>query len=154
MAIFFGRFTNTMDAKGRVSIPAKFREALGDTFYVMEGLLADRQARCLFAMGEQRYEKLADELGDPDILDVKREHYVRRFYGSTAECTLDSHGRGLITPALRKYAGLEKSILFIGVRDRVEIWEEDEYQRYQELMAEREAEMLDDVNARKAQKQS
>ncbi len=118
--VFHGRFVHTIDAKGRVSIPAKFREVLKKKYD--ERLMVTNYERCLIAYPITEWEVLeAKILGQPSM---KREikAFMRFFYSSAVECSLDRQGRILIPPTLRDYAKLEKDVISIGTQTKFEIW--------------------------------
>jgi MraZ protein len=120
-----GEYEHSVDAKGRLILPAKFREELGDTFIATRGL-----ENCLFiypqkewAIQDQKLEKLS--LFDPQARAVKR--YM---YGGAAELEVDKQGRVLIPLSLRQYAKLDKDVIVAGVSNRVEIWSKENWLSY------------------------
>lgn len=109
-----GQYQHGIDAKGRLFIPAKFREELGKTFYVTRG-----QDGCLSVFSEENWQRLTGRLNDLPYSEVKK---LRRFFSNAAECEPDAQGRILLPQGLREYAGLEKEAVIVGMLNRAEIW--------------------------------
>ena len=114
--MFFGRYDCTIDAKGRLNFPAKFRDAMGESFVVMEWL-----DRCLFALPMAEVEKLSERLGADELMDSWE--ITGDLFSTACEVTPDKQGRILLPAELRRYAGLEKSVTIIGNRSHVELWD-------------------------------
>ena len=113
--MFLGEFIHSTDAKGRVFIPAKFREALGENFVVTRSV---DHCLCVYPLSE--WEKFTAKL---DALPMVQARDVRRFfYSAASDASLDSQGRVLIPQVLRDYAKLEKDTVVIGVNSYIEIW--------------------------------
>ena len=112
--MFFGRYDYTIDAKGRLNFPAKFRDAMGESFVVLEWV-----DNCLFVLPLPEVEKLeADEL--MDSWEVSGD-----LFSTACEVVPDKQGRILLPAELREYAGLEKDVTIIGNRSHAEIWATD-----------------------------
>lgn len=109
-----GQYAHSIDAKGRLFIPAKLRAALGATFHVTVG-----QDRCLSIYSDESWAAFMDKLKEMNYSEVKR---LRSLFAYTADCEPDGQGRILIPAKLREYASLEKDVVVIGSFDRVEIW--------------------------------
>lgn len=109
-----GQYTHTIDAKGRLFIPAKLREELGGTFHVTVG-----QDHCLSVYSDESWNAVMDKLKAMNYSDVKR---LRPMFALAADCEPDAQGRILLPIKLRQYAGLEKDVVVTGSFDRVEIW--------------------------------
>ena len=137
--MLMGEFPHNMDAKGRVTIPVRFREDLGDRFYVTKGLDG-----CLFVFSPVRWERLVEKMAS---LPIANAHSLQRFFfSSAADCAPDSQGRVLIPQNLREYAGLQKEVTVIGVSGRVEIWDKQRWKEYNgELTSESIAEAMEDL---------
>ena len=116
---FMGRFNHSVDAKGRVILPAKFREKLGDEFVMTVGLDG-----CLFVFPNEQWEVFAEQLSNLPGTAEGRE-FQRYFYENAVSCEIDKQGRVLIPADLRAAAGLTKDIVFIGMNKRIEIWSKD-----------------------------
>ena len=114
--MFFGRYDCTIDAKGRLNFPAKFRDAMGESFVVVEWL-----DRCLFALPMAEVEKLSERLGADELMDSWE--ITGDLFSTACEVTPDKQGRILLPAELRRYAGLEKSVTIIGNRSHAELWD-------------------------------
>ena len=124
-----GHYVNSINGKGRLSIPSRFREVLSewDAKYLV---ITKGLDRCLVAFPPEaweRMEKLASGLSMVRKVDII---FKRHVVGSAEECQLDAQGRILIPLNLREYARLTKKCLFVGITDRFEIWDEDTYTAY------------------------
>ena len=109
-----GQYAHTIDAKGRLFIPAKLREELGGTFHVTIG-----QDHCLSVYSDDSWNTVMDKLKTMNYSDVKR---LRPMFALAADCEPDAQGRILLPQKLRAYAGLDKDVVIIGVSNRAEIW--------------------------------
>jgi MraZ protein len=114
-----------MDNKGRLFIPARFREGLGDHFVVTKGL-----DRCLFAYSVEEWAQLETKLKKLPFAKADARAFVRLFFSGAAELESDKQGRIVVPSNLRQYAGLDKDVVVLGVSSRVEIWAKDEWERY------------------------
>lgn len=129
--MFRGTFEHTLDAKGRVSVPKKFREGLvGDD--QLEVMLTRGLHRNLVLRSMNRWAAFEDSIlersqFDPNIIRIKRI-----FVAGATECGLDGQGRILVPPSMREYAKLEKDVVWVGQLDTVELWAKDEWERAQE----------------------
>ena len=111
-----------LDAKGRVFIPAKWRDALGDTVVVTQGVLAKQGDQCLFGMSSAEWHAFSEKLMRLPITDAAGQTILRRLYAMAAACEVDRQGRILIPAQLRERAGLTKDATLIGVGERIELW--------------------------------
>ena len=109
-----GQYVHTIDAKGRLFIPAKLRQELGDTFHVTVG-----QDHCLSVYSDESWAAFMEKLKGLSYNEVKR---LRGLFAYGADCEPDAQGRILLPAKLREYADLEKDVVVIGSFDRVEIW--------------------------------
>jgi len=123
--MFMGEFQHSIDDKGRVIIPAKFREGLGDKFVATKGL-----DNCLFLYPQAEWENLEQKLKALPFTKADARAFVRFFFSGATECETDRQGRILIPGNLRGYAKLERDVVVIGVSSRVEIWSKEEWNRY------------------------
>ena len=121
-----GQYFHNIDAKGRLFIPAKLREQLGDTLHVTVG-----QDGCLSVYSDTEWEKFQQKLDERNFTDVKK---LRLMFAYMADCEPDAQGRILIPTKLREYAGLQKEVVVIGSFDRAEIWNAERWAR-EEAMA-------------------
>ena len=117
-----GEFQHNIDTKGRVIMPAKFRDELGEKFVITKGL-----DKCLFVFSAAEWEKLDQKLSEQSL--SKGRKIQRFFYGSMTECELDKQGRVLIPQSLRAYSEIEKDVVIVGLARRAEIWSKDEWDR-------------------------
>lgn len=121
---FSGNYTHNIDPKGRVTIPAAYREALGERFTI--GLNNDFSAIALYPV--EKWQDMSERLDRIPDSDVRGMAYVRLIKAfSFTEQQLDGQGRVLLPQALRKKAGMEKAIRFVGVGRYLEIWDEDRF---------------------------
>ena len=109
-----GTYEHSIDAKGRLFIPAKLREELGVTFYLAMGV-----DECLAIYPQETWNRFTDKFAS---LPMSQSAAMRPLFANALKCELDSQGRIVIPQKLRKYAGLEKDAVIIGVNDRAEIW--------------------------------
>ncbi|MEF9942201.1 MAG: division/cell wall cluster transcriptional repressor MraZ [Lachnospiraceae bacterium] len=113
-----GEFNHSIDPKGRLIIPSKFREILGEDFVVTKGLDG-----CLFVYPNNEWAIFEQKLRTLPLTNKDARIFTRFFLGSAVDGGLDKQGRVLISSALRTFAGLEKEVVLVGVLDRVEIWD-------------------------------
>ena len=109
-----GTYAHSIDAKGRLFIPAKRREELGVTFYLALGV-----DECLAIYPQETWNRFTEKFAS---LPMSQSAAMRPLFANASKCELDSQGRIVIPQKLRKYAGLEKDAVIIGVNDRAEIW--------------------------------
>ena len=109
-----GTYEHSIDAKGRLFIPAKLREELGVTFYLARGV-----DECLAIYPQETWNRFTEKFAS---LPMSQSAAMRPLFANASKCELDSQGRIVIPQKLRKYAGLEKDAVIIGVNDRAEIW--------------------------------
>lgn len=131
-----GEFQHSIDTKGRLIVPSKLREQLGEKFVVTRGLDG-----CLFGYPQTEWEKLEEKLDQMPLAKKDARSFVRFFYSAATECEIDKQGRINIPNTLRKHASLEKNCVIIGVSTRIEIWDE---QRWNDFSEETE-ENFDDI---------
>lgn len=125
--MFIGEYQHTIDDKGRLIIPSKFREDLGDEFIMTKGL-----DNCLFVYPKKEWLILEGKLRALPLTNRDARAFVRFFFAGASECTLDKQGRVLIPANLREHAKLSKDGIIIGVSTRIEIWSKDEWDSYNE----------------------
>lgn len=123
--MFMGEFNHTIDKKGRLIVPVKLREGLGDKFVVTRGLDA-----CLFAYPLAEWAVWEEKLKTLPITRSDARAFKRVFYSAATEVEKDKQGRILIPQNLRDYAQLEDDVVVIGVSDHVEIWADDAWKKY------------------------
>lgn len=119
--MFMGEYNHTIDAKGRIIVPAKLREALGEEFVVTLGLDG-----CLFAYPKEQWQTFIEELKKlPGSKDARQ--LQRYFMAGAATCEVDKQGRILIPSKLREQAQLDKDVVFVGVLNKIEIWSKERW---------------------------
>ena len=135
ITMFMSQYNHTIDAKGRVIIPAKFREKLGDSFVITKGLDG-----CLYGYAKEEWSAFEEKLGTLPITNKNSRQFTRFFLAGAAECELDKQGRILIPSVLREFAGLDKDVVLVGVASKIEIWSKE---RWDESNGEYETNMDD-----------
>ncbi len=115
--MFMGEYNHTIDVKGRLIIPAKFRETLGDKFIVTKGLDG-----CLFVYPKSEWSLFEEKLKILPLINKDARQFTRFFLAGAAACEVDKQGRILLPQVLREFAKLEKEVVLVGVANRVEIW--------------------------------
>ena len=128
--MLMGEFQHNIDAKGRLIVPSKLREELGEKFVLTRGLDG-----CLFGYPMSEWENLEAKLNEMPLAKKDARTFVRFFYSAATECELDKQGRTNIPSTLRNYAALTKGCVIIGVSNRIEIWDET---RWEDFSAEAE----------------
>ena len=122
----FGKYKHAVDPKGRLFVPAKLREELGDAFYVTLGL-----DHCLSVYTEEGWQASVDRY---NALPISQSRKMRFLFANAAKCEPDKQGRILLPPPLREHAGLDKEVVVIGVGDYAELWEPGRWQAMKECM--------------------
>jgi len=123
--MFLGTYTPRLDEKGRLILPAKFREQLEAGVVVTRG-----QERCLYVFPLAEFERLACQLRQAPVTSKQARDYLRVFLSGASDESVDKQGRVTIPPALRTYAGLDRDVAVIGAGQRVEIWDGPAWDRY------------------------
>ena len=119
--MFMGQYEHTIDAKGRTIIPAKYREGLGETFIITRGLDG-----CLYLYPSDAWQEFAYKLQSlPSTLQNRK--IQRQFLSKAMEVSLDKQGRILVPALHREMADLEKDVVFVGMMNRVELWDKARY---------------------------
>ena len=135
--MLIGSYTHSVDAKGRIFIPAKWREDLGDTIIVTRGLGGAEENKCLFAMSMEAWREYASRFSQLPVTDQSAQDIRRITFANACDCELDKQGRILISQGLREFAQLEREVTLIGVDSRVEIWSSENWERKNAIIAER-----------------
>lgn len=121
--MFMGEYNHTIDAKGRLIIPSKFREILGDAFVVTKGLDG-----CLFVYDNEEWKCFEEKLRSLPITNKEARQFVRFFLAGATEAEVDKQGRILIPNVLREFAELTKDVVLVGVGSRIEIWGKERFE--------------------------
>ncbi|WP_232675806.1 division/cell wall cluster transcriptional repressor MraZ [Nocardioides sp. R-C-SC26] len=138
-----GTFRPRLDEKGRLFLPAKFREHLAEGVVVTQGL-----DNCLFVWPPAVFDAEADKAAQRSMSSKAARAYQRMFFSGGDEVIPDKQGRISISASLREYARLEKDVVVIGVRNRLEIWNPQSWEAYQEAELENYADLDEDEPAR------
>lgn len=115
--MFLGRYAHNLDAKGRLAIPARFREALAEGAVLTRGI-----DRCLALYPLAAWQPLAEKVSALPLTDADARNFRRLVFAEAADLTLDGQGRILVPPDLRRFAGIEREALVVGVDSSIEIW--------------------------------
>ena len=118
IVMLMGEYNHTIDAKGRLIVPAKFREVLGDEFVVTKGL---------FVYPNDEWQKFEEKLQTLPLTNKNARQFTRFFLAGAASVEVDKQGRILLPSVLREFAGLEKDVVLVGVASRIEIWSKDRW---------------------------
>ena len=135
-----GEYTHYLDAKGRLSIPARLRDELGNVFYVTLSM-----DNCLSAYSADSWKEFTDKVNSMSYKDQRR---MRPLYAFAAKCELDNQGRVLVPQKLRDYAGLTKSVTVVGCNNHAEFWDTDTWNKQAalEMTPENIAEVMEGLN--------
>lgn len=125
--MFIGEFTHTLDIKGRMAVPVKFRGKFGTNAIITRGL-----DRCLFVFTRQEWETLAQKLSALPLAQANSRAFARFMLAGAMDVEVDKQGRVLIPDYLREYAGLGKEIVVAGLYNRIEIWDSQVWKGYKE----------------------
>lgn len=121
--MFMGEYNHTIDAKGRVIVPSKFREALGEEFVVTKGLDG-----CLFVYDNKEWNIFEEKLKSLPLTNKDARQFARFFLAGAASLEVDKQGRILLPGNLREFAELDKEVILIGVASRIEIWSKERWE--------------------------
>lgn len=123
--MFVGEAQHSIDAKGRLIIPAKYREQLGDEFIIAKGLDG-----CLFIFPMEQWHELESKLRALPLTQKEARSFARFFFSGANEGEMDKQGRLIIPQSLRDYAQLTKECMVVGVDSRLEVWDLDNWKAY------------------------
>jgi len=123
--LFSGEYNHSVDAKGRVIMPAKFREILGDKFMITKGL-----DNCLLIYSTEEWENFYQKLSSLPMTNANARALVRMFLAGAVECEVDKQGRILLPAPLRTYAGIDKEATITGNGNKAEIWSTPAWESY------------------------
>ena len=125
--MLMGEYSHSLDTKGRLIMPAKLRQDIGDKFILTKGLDG-----CLFAFSQTEWNNFEEKLKGLPLSDKNARNFVRFFLSGATECEIDKQGRFLIPTNLRISANLEKDAIIIGVGTRIEIWNKETWEKCDE----------------------
>ena len=124
-----GSHAHSIDAKGRLVLPARFRGRLGDTLYLTKGLHG-----CLWLFPEREWSSLVEKLIGDSLVNSEVLELQRFFLGSAVDCRPDDAGRIIIPELLRQYAGIQRDVVTVGVGNRLEIWALERWEAYSQAL--------------------
>ena len=120
--MFMSEYNHTVDAKGRLIVPSKFREQLGDEFVVTKGMDG-----CLFVYANDDWNAFEQKLTSLPLINKEARKFARFFLAGAAQVEVDKQGRILLPANLREFASLEKDVVLVGVGSRIEIWSRENW---------------------------
>lgn len=123
--MLIGEYEHSLDVKGRLIMPSKLREDMGDKFVVTKGLDG-----CLFGFSQEEWLNFESKLKTLPLTNKNARDFVRFFLSGAMECEIDKQGRFLIAGNLREYSNLEKEVVIIGVGTRIEFWNKEKWTTY------------------------
>ena len=126
--MFIGEYQHSLDDKGRVTIPSKYRDQLGESFVLTKGLDG-----CLFIYTQDEWTNFEQKLKNLPLTNMNARKFVRFFLSGAVECMTDKQGRILIPNTLRVYSQIEKDIVFIGMSNRIEVWSLENWKAYNNM---------------------
>lgn len=121
--MFMGEYNHTIDTKGRLIVPSKYREQLGSDFVVTKGLDG-----CLFVYPNEEWAKIEEKFRNIPLTTKDARKFSRFFFAGAASCEVDKQGRILLPQVLREFADLQKDVVLVGVLSRIEIWSRDRWE--------------------------
>ena len=125
--MLIGEYEHSLDAKGRLIMPAKLKDALSEKFVITKGLDG-----CLFVYSQSEWKNFEEKLRTFPLTNKDARALMRFFLAGAMECEIDKQGRFLIAGNLREFAGLEKEVVIIGVLTKIEIWSKEKWLKYSE----------------------
>jgi MraZ protein len=138
--MFFGTYTPKLDEKGRLFLPAKFRDQLSGGLMVTRG-----QERCLYVWPQAEIERVTERLREAPVSNKATRDYIRMFSSGASDDAPDKQGRITVPPQLREWASLSKDVVVIGAMNRLEIWDETAWNAYSEEQEDAFAELSEEV---------
>ena len=136
--MLMGEFHHNLDEKGRIIIPSRFREELGDNIIITRGL-----EDCLFIYSEKEWSKVVLKLKELPFTKKDARSFTRMFLSGAVSSTFDKQGRIKITSPLLDYASIDKECVVIGVNDRLEIWSKDKWNSFMDVTTENMSDLAD-----------
>ncbi len=121
--MFMSQYNHTVDAKGRLIVPSKFRDQLGDEFVVTKGMDG-----CLFVYANNDWAAFEEKLAQLPMSNKEARMFTRFFLAGAAQVEVDKQGRILLPAPLREFAQLEKDVVLVGVGTRIEIWSKENWE--------------------------
>ena len=127
LSLLIGEYEHSLDAKGRLIMPSKLRDDIGEKFIITKGLDG-----CLFAFSIEEWKIFEQKLRSLPISNNDARAFSRFFFAGAMDCEIDKQGRFLISSNLRDFAGLTKEVVIVGMDSRIEIWSKDKWQKCDE----------------------
>lgn len=122
--MLIGEYEHSLDAKGRLIMPSKLRDDIGEKFIITKGLDG-----CLFAFSIEEWKNFEQKLRTLPISNKDARAFSRFFFAGAIDCEIDKQGRFLISSNLREFAGLTKDVVIVGMDSRIEIWSKDKWEQ-------------------------
>ena len=123
--MLIGEYEHSLDVKGRLIMPVKLRNDIGDKFIITKGLDG-----CLFVFSIDEWANFETKLKELPLTNRNARDFVRFFLSGATDCEIDKQGRFLIACNLREYANISKEVIVIGVGTRIEIWDKEKWNKY------------------------
>lgn len=123
--LFSGTYRQSLDDKNRIRVPAKIRQGLGAGYVLMRGYSGS-----LFVLPSETFKSISESLMSVKLSDVKGQMKVRKLLSTVIEPEEDSQGRFVLPQELKKLAGIEKRVVFVGMGNRIELWSEDSFDAF------------------------
>lgn len=142
MTMLLGEFRHNADAKGRVAIPSRFRDALATGAIITRGI-----DNCLFVFAQGEWQSLVEKLTALPISQSNSRAFVRLMLSGAMDVEIDKQGRILIPEYLRTYAGIEKEVVVTGLYSRIEVWSADRWHEYKEKTEHASQEIAEQLGA-------
>ncbi len=134
--MLIGEYTHLLDSKKRISLPSKLRKELGQKVVVTHGL-----DNCLFLYSQKEWKEISAKLAELGMAQADSRGFSRFILSGAVELDIDSAGRILIPDHLREFAALEERVVFAGVYNRIEVWDESKWREYKKRI-EQQADMM------------
>ncbi|GII53933.1 transcriptional regulator MraZ [Planotetraspora thailandica] len=138
--MFLGTHQPRLDDKGRLFLPAKYREELAEGLVITKG-----QERCLYVFPVEEFQRITEALRTAPVTAKAVRDYSRVFFASASDETPDKQGRVTIPPSLRQYAGLDRDCVVIGANTRLEIWDAQAWETYLEAQEQAFSDLSEEV---------
>jgi MraZ protein len=138
--VFLGTHSPRLDDKGRLFLPAKFRDQLTEGLVITKG-----QEHCLYVWPQAEFERITEQMRQAPVTNRAARDYMRVFLSGASDEVPDKQGRITVPPALREYAGLDRDCVVIGAGPRVEVWDASAWQTYLTQQEESFAELSEEV---------
>ena len=139
--MLIGEYEHSLDVKGRVIMPAKLREDMGEKFILTKGLDG-----CLFGFSQNEWANFEEKLKTLPLTNKNARDFVRFFLSGATECEMDKQGRFLVASNLREYSSMDKEVVVIGVGNRIELWNKEKWTKHnsdENISADEIAEKMD-----------